>query len=113
FIKDKLGDLKAVVLDGIKDLVITQVIQAGIQWLIGVLGGPAGAFIKAVKMIIDIVMWFVNNGSRMIGLVNAVLDSITAIASGSLGVAAAKVEEALARALPLAICFLASLLGLG
>lgn len=113
FIKDKLGDLKAVVLDGIKDLVITQVIQAGIQWLIGVLGGPAGAFIKAVKMIIDIVMWFVNNGSRMIGLVNAVLDSITAIASGSLGVAAAKVEEALARALPLAIGFLASLLGLG
>lgn len=113
FVKDKLGELKETVLGGIKELVITQVIQAGVQWLLGVLGGPAGAFIKAAKAIFDIVMWFVNNGSRMMGLVNAVLDSVTAIANGSLGQAAAKVEESLAKALPLAIGFLASLLGLG
>lgn len=113
YIKDQLGNLKDMVLDGIKDLVITQVIQAGIQWLLGILGGPAGAFIKAAKAIIDIVMWFVNNGSRVMALVNSVLDSVAAIASGSLGQAAAAIERSLANVIPIVLGFLASLLGLG
>ena len=45
--------------------------------------------------------------------VNSIIDSIGAIAKGSIGVAIEKVEGALAKALPLAISFLASLLGLG
>jgi hypothetical protein len=113
FIQDKLGNLKTMVIDGVKDMVSTQVIQAGIQWLMGVLGGPAGAIVKAIKAIYDVVMWFVNNGSRMMGLVRAVLDSVAAIAKGSLGPAAAKVEASLGKAVPITIGFLASLLGLG
>jgi hypothetical protein len=46
-------------------------------------------------------------------LVNAVIDSLGAIAKGSIGVAAGFVENALAKAVPVAIGFLASLLGLG
>ena len=113
FIKEQLGNLKDMVLDGIKDMVISQVIQAGVEWLIGVLGGPAGAFIKAAKAIYNVVMWFVNNGARLAGLVNAVLDSVSAIANGALGQAANFVEGALSQAVPTAIGFLASLLGLG
>ena len=45
--------------------------------------------------------------------VNSILDSIGAIAQGPIGIVAEKVEGALAKALPLAISFLASLLGLG
>jgi hypothetical protein len=45
--------------------------------------------------------------------VNSILDSIGAIARGQIGIVADKVEGALAKALPLAISFLASLLGLG
>ena len=41
------------------------------------------------------------------------IDSIAAIAKGSIGVAATMVENALAKAIPVAIGFLASLLGLG
>jgi hypothetical protein len=113
FIKDQLGDLKAMVIDGIKDMVITQVIQAGIQWLIGILGGPAGAFIKAAKAIYDIVMWFINNGSQVMSLISAIIDSVSAIAGGAVSAAAKFIEEALAKAIPVVIGFLASLLGLG
>jgi len=113
YIKEQLGNLKEMVLDGIKDMVITQVIQAGIQWLLSMLGGPAGAVIKAIKMIYDVVMWFVNNGSRVMALVNAIVDSLGAIAGGTVDVAARFVEQALAKTVPVVIGFLASLLGLG
>ena len=56
-------------------------------------------------------MFFVERGSQIISLVNAVVDSIGAIASGSLGAAASAIEKALAKAIPVAIGFLAALLG--
>lgn len=113
YLQDQLGMLKDMVIDGIKDMVIGEVVEAGIQWLVGILGGPAGAFIKAAKAIYDIIMWFVNNGSQVMTLVSSILDSITAIADGSLDAAATYIEESLAKALPVVIGFLASLLGLG
>ena len=59
---EKLGDLKEMILDQVKDFVITKIITAGITWLIGLLN-PAAAFIKACKLIYDVVMFFVNNAS--------------------------------------------------
>ncbi|GAB4201508.1 MAG: hypothetical protein OHK0022_23610 [Roseiflexaceae bacterium] len=113
WIQEHLSSLQEMVLDGIKEMLLSEVLEAGIKWLIGILGGPAGAFIKACMAIYDIVMWFVNNGSRLMGLVDAVIDSVAAIASGDLGGAAQAVEDALGRAVPVTIGFLASLLGLG
>ncbi|HUI95493.1 MAG TPA: hypothetical protein VLX44_07055 [Xanthobacteraceae bacterium] len=112
FIKEKVGDLKSMVLDAIFDFVKEKVIIAGITWIVGLLN-PASAFFKACKAIYDIVMFFITRGSQIIDLVNAVIDSIASIAKGSLGVAATMVENALAKAIPVAIGFLASLLGLG
>jgi len=89
------------------------VIKAGVQWLVGLLGGPAGAFIKAVKAIIDIVMWFVNNAGRLMSLVQAILQSVKEIAGGNIAAAAKYVEDSLAKAIPVVIGLLASLLGLG
>jgi hypothetical protein len=112
FLQDRLADLKETVLEQIKDFVITKVITAGITWLIGLLN-PASAFIKACKAIYDIIMFFIERGSQIMELVSSILDSIGAIASGAIGAAAALVERSLAKALPVAISFLASLLGLG
>jgi|GEM_PF-2369986 len=112
FIKDKLTDLKSMVLDAIFDFVQNRVIMAGITWIIGLLN-PASAFFKACKAIYDIVMFFINRGSQIMALVNAVVDSMGAIAKGAIGTAASFVEGALAKAIPVAIGFLASLLGLG
>lgn len=111
-IQDKVGDLKEQVLGQIKDFVITKIITAGITWLLS-LFNPAAAFIKACKLIVDVIMFFIERGSQIMELVNAILDSVSAIASGSLGQAAAKVEQALGKALPVAISFLASLIGIG
>jgi hypothetical protein len=111
-IKEQLGNLKETLLGEIKSWVITRVITAGIMWLLSMLN-PASAFIKACKAIYDIIMFFVERGSQILALVNAIIDSLAAIAAGTLTAAANKVEQALARVLPVAISFLASLLGLG
>ncbi len=112
WIKDKIGDLEEMVLGQIKEFVTSKIIKAGITWIISLLN-PAAAFIKACKAIYDIVMWIVERGSQLMEFVNAVLDSIGAIAKGSIGAVVEKVEGALSKALPVAISFLASLLGLG
>ncbi|AFZ26216.1 hypothetical protein Cylst_4110 [Cylindrospermum stagnale PCC 7417] len=93
-------------------MVITQVITAGVKWIIGLLN-PASAFVKAAMAIYDIVMFFINSGSQIMDLVNAVIDAVSAIASGAVGGAAKLVETALAKSLPVVIGFLASLLGVG
>ncbi len=109
-VQEQFGDLKETVIEEIKGMLITQVITAGIKWIIGLLN-PASAFVKAAMAIYDIVMFFINQGSQVVELVNAVIEAITAIASGAVGGAAKLVENALARSLPVVIGFLASLLG--
>jgi hypothetical protein len=60
-----------------------------------------------------VIMFFVERGSQIAALVNAVMDSVSAIADGAIGTAAKLVEGALSKALPVVIGFLASLIGLG
>jgi hypothetical protein len=112
YIQDKIGDLKTMVLDNIQNFIVESVIKAGVMWVVSLLN-PASAFVKACKAIYDIVMFFIERGSQIMELVNAVLDSVTAIANGAIGDAAKLVENALAKALPVVISFMASLLGLG
>ncbi len=111
YIKEKVGDLKVMVLDAIENFLIEKVIKAGIMWVVGLLN-PVGAFIKACQAIYKIVMFFIDNGKKIMEFVNAVIDSIANIVAGNISGAAKMVEDALARIIPLAIGFLASLLGL-
>jgi len=112
YIKEKIGDLKAMVIDKIKSFIMEKVIMAGITWVIGLLN-PASAFFKACKAIYDIIMFFVEHGKQILDLVNAIIDSISSIAKGAIGAAAQFVETSLARTIPVIIGFLASLLGVG
>ncbi|WP_130733225.1 DUF4157 domain-containing protein [Flavobacterium sp. J27] len=110
YIKDEFNDLQQTVMEAIKEMVITKVIQAGIKWVLGLMS-PAGAFVKAAMMIIDIVKFFVEKASQIMELVNAFIEGIKAVASGSVGAVAKAIENALAKAIPVIIGFLASLLG--
>ena len=112
YLKEMFSNLKEMVLDAITDLITTEVVQAGIKWIMGLLT-PAGAFIKAAMAIYDIVKFFIEKASAIGDLVNAVVDGMAAIASGSIGGAAKLIENALAKALPILIGFLANLLGIG
>jgi len=112
YIKEKIGDLKAMVIEKIKAFVMEKIVMAGITWIIGLLN-PASAFFKACKAIYDIVMFFVQHGKQILDLVNAIIDSISSIAKGAIGAAAKFVETSLARTIPVIIGFLAALLGVG
>ncbi|MCA1702445.1 MAG: hypothetical protein LC808_03930, partial [Actinobacteria bacterium] len=111
-IKEKVGDLKENLFSKISEYLIPTVLIAGITWIISLLN-PASAFIKACKMIIDIVTFIVERGAQIIQFVNAVLDAVIAIAGGGAGGVPALIENALALSVPVLIGALAAILGIG
>ncbi|MFD4997623.1 hypothetical protein [Streptomyces buecherae] len=106
------GDLKTKILDDLKAYLVPTVIIAGISWIVSLLT-PASAFVRAVKGIIDIVTFIVNQGAQIVEFVNAVLDAVIAIAGGGSAGVPKMVEAALAASIPLLIGFLAALVGVG
>jgi hypothetical protein len=46
YVKDRLSTLKEMVFDGITNIIVTEVIEAGIARLASIIGGPVGAFIR-------------------------------------------------------------------
>ena len=110
---ETLGNVKEMILEKVKDFVITKIITtAGITWLIGLLN-PAAAFIKACKLIYDIVMFFVNNAARIVKFVNIVIDSVADIVRGNISGVVDKINNALGPDMvPIIIGFLA-MIGLG
>ncbi|WP_284740869.1 phosphotransferase [Amycolatopsis sp. RTGN1] len=111
-VKTRVGDLKKTLIDDLVSYLLPTIIIAGITWILS-LFNPASAFIRACKMIIDIVRFVVLNARQIIDFVNAVLDAVLAIARGGTGGVPALVERALARAVPVLIGALAALLGIG
>ncbi len=110
-IQENLAMLEELVIGKIKEFLVENVIKAGVTWIISLLN-PAGAIVRAVKGIYDIVMFFIERGQQIMALVSAVTDSIAALASGDISGAASAVEQALAKGIPVAIGFLSSLLGI-
>jgi hypothetical protein len=64
-------------------------------------------------MIYDIVMFFVDNGSRILKFVNTVIDSVADIVKGNVSGVVNKINDVLGQMVPIIIGFLASLVGLG
>jgi hypothetical protein len=112
WIQEKAGDLYDTVIGGIKDFVVTRIIRAGITWLISLLN-PAGALVKIVKAIVDVVTFIFERAEQIADFINAILDAVIAVAKGDTGGVAKKIADGLGKGLSLAIGFLASLLGLG
>jgi hypothetical protein len=111
-LKGRVGDLKKTLIKDLVSFLLPTIIIAGITWIVS-LFNPASAFIRACKMIIDIIRFIVTNARQIIDFVNAVLDAVLAIARGGTGGVPALVERALARSIPVLIGALAALLGIG
>ncbi|MEV6875369.1 hypothetical protein [Amycolatopsis sp. NPDC051128] len=111
-LKTRVGDLKKNLIDNLVSYLLPTIVIAGVTWIIS-LFNPASAFIRACKMIIDIIKFIVTNGRQIIEFVNTVLDAVIAIAKGGGGGVPALVEKALARSIPVLIGALAALLGVG
>jgi hypothetical protein len=69
--------------------------------------------VQAIRFTYNVIMWFIERIQQLMGLVEAISNSIGNIASGNISAAANYVEQSIARILPLAISLLARLLGLG
>ncbi|MGC2236362.1 MAG: hypothetical protein WA584_09385 [Pyrinomonadaceae bacterium] len=111
-VKADIGDLYAMVIDAIQSWLIDTVIkQASIKLLS--FFNPAGAFVQAVIAIYNTVVFIIENASKIMAFVEAVINSVSSIAQGAIGAAANWIEQALANTIPLVIGFLARLIGLG
>lgn len=111
-LKARVGDLKKDLLDKVIAYVTPTIVVAGIMWVISLLN-PASAFVRAVKLIIDIVRFIVTQARQIIEFVGAVLDAVIAIARGGSGGVPGLIEGALARSIPVLLGVLAAILGVG
>ena len=78
-IKEQFTDLKETVMDAVTGMIQSQVVQAGIKWIMGLLT-PAGAFVKAAMAIIDVVKFFVQRAAQIMELVQAFITRVKAVA---------------------------------
>ncbi|MEQ8961516.1 MAG: DUF4157 domain-containing protein [Coleofasciculus sp. C2-GNP5-27] len=111
-ITEFVGNLKDMVIGGIRSWVQNSIITAAITKLISMFN-PAGAVIQAVTAIYNTVMFFIERGQQIAALAEAVFSSIGSIAGGNIKAAANYVEQTMGRTLPVVISFLARLIGLG
>lgn len=111
-LKSRVGDLKKDLIKNLVSYLLPTIVIAGITWIVS-LFNPASAFIRACKMIIDIIRFIVTQGRQIIEFVNTVLDAVIAIAKGGTGGVPALVESALAKSIPVLIGALAAILGVG
>jgi hypothetical protein len=111
-VKESMANLKEMVMGAIRNFVITTVIKEAVTWLLGLLN-PAGALVKILKLLFDLVMFLVERFNQIKDFVLSVYNALSSLASGVIGQAAAAVENAMARSLPVIIGLLASLAGLG
>lgn len=111
-IKSRLSNLKDMVLDAIRNWLVTTVIKEGIVWLLS-LTNPASAIVKAIKLLFDLVMFLVERYQQIKDFIMTVYEAVSEIASGNFTKVTTAVENALSRVVPVLISLLASILGLG
>ena len=111
-VKEDLSNLKEMVIDAIQDWLISTIIKKATMKLM-LLFNPVGAIVQAVMMIYDVVVFIVEKAAQILAFIEAVVNSMMAIATGAIDEAIGKIEAALARMIPLLIGFLAQLLNLG
>ena len=111
-LKSSLGTLKELFMGEITTMLIMEVVQKGIMWLISILVPGAGV-LKAAKAIFDVIKFFIEKKDEVKAFVDSILTTLKSIINGDIGAMAKGIEDALARAIPTVLGFLASLLGIG
>ncbi|MCS6886757.1 MAG: DNA/RNA non-specific endonuclease [Chloroflexus sp.] len=111
-IRDDLASLRDMVLEGIKSFLLERVVMAAITRL-ATMFNPVGAIVNLILAAYNLFTFLRDQLARIIEVVQTVVNAIGDIARGVIQPAAQRVEEVLARLLPLAIDLLARLLGLG
>ncbi|HKG95553.1 MAG TPA: DUF4157 domain-containing protein, partial [Gemmatimonadaceae bacterium] len=111
-ILEQLSNLQEMVFGQIREWVTRTIVGQAVIRILGMLN-PAGAVIQAIIATYETIMFFRNRLAQIIEVANSFLNSVDAIARGAIGAAADRVEQTMARIVPLVISFLAQLIGLG
>ena len=111
-IQGDLANLRDQVLDGIKNFLLERIVIATITKLAS-LFNPVGAIVQLVLTAWNLYTFLRDQLSRIIQVVQTVVNAIGDIARGIIDPAATAVEGVLARLLPIVIDLLARLIGLG
>jgi hypothetical protein len=111
-VKEDLSNLKQMVIDAIQNWLIETVVKQAVARIVSMFN-PVGAIIQAIMGIYNLVMFVVEKAQQILAFIEAVVNSVHAIATGAIGGAVAWIEQALARTIPIVIGFLARFLGLG
>jgi hypothetical protein len=106
------GQLREAALGSIRTFIQERLVMAGITQLLSLLN-PVGAVIQAIIKTYTTIQFFIQRISQILDLVESIMDSISAIASGAIGAAANFVERTMARTIPVILDFLARFIGLG
>jgi hypothetical protein len=111
-IKEDLSNLKEMVVDAIQNWIVTTIVKKAVAKIVSMFN-PAGAIVQAILMIVSVVQFVIERAAQIMEFVEAVINSISAIAQGAIGGAANWIEKSLANMIPILIGFLAALVGLG
>lgn len=111
-VSEFFGNLRDSALGAIRNFIQQRLVMAGITQLLSMLN-PVGAIIQAIIKTYTTIQFFIQRINQILDLVESVLDSISAIASGAIGAAANFVERTMARTIPTILDFLARFIGLG
>lgn len=110
FIKSSLGTLKTMLLDELQGMVIMEIIQKAVVWIASLLIPGAGA-IKAGKAIVDVIKFFIERKEQIKSLVQTIISTIKLVLEGNVQGMAEAIENAMSKAIPMILGFLASILG--
>ncbi|MBD2766359.1 DUF4157 domain-containing protein [Hymenobacter sp. BT664] len=107
-----LGNLREMLFGQIRSWVQTTIVTQAVTRIASMLN-PAGAVIQAIIAIYNTIMFFVERMRQIGAVAESVVNSMSAIAAGSIGPAANAVEQTMARLVPVVISLFARLIGLG
>lgn len=105
-IVEQAGEIFNSFVSNIKNWIAEEFIKKGLK-LIAELSNPVGELVKIVESIIDAVMFVIDKAKQLAELVDTVVNALSDIVEGNTGPAAKKVEDTLARAIPLLLRFIA------
>ena len=112
-VKERLFEvIQTTIIDRLKNWAVVEIVQRSITRLI-TLFNPAGAFIQAISSIYSVIRFVQERMAQIQSLGEVIFGSLASIVGGAVGGVASRIEQALARSIPVAISFLARLVGLG
>lgn len=111
-LKENLTNLKETVFGEIKNWLITTIIKNAVLKIASMFN-PVSGLVSIITMIYNVIRFVMERGKQIASLVQAIVGSVAAIASGSVSKMASKIEQALSKAIPVAIGFFSRLIGLG